>query len=52
VAPDGVRAVRNCGTEDLYYVCIQAKANSLTGRTIADGRRVEGPVVWAAATGV
>ena len=52
VAPEGVRAVRNSGTEDLYYVCIQAKADSLTGRTIADGRRVEGPVVWPAATGV
>jgi len=52
VAPDGVRAVRNSGTEALYYVCIQAKAGSLTGQTIADGRRVEGPIVWPAAKGV
>ena len=50
VAPDGVRAVRNCGTEDLYYVCIQAKAGSLTGETISDGRRVDGPLVWNAPT--
>ena len=46
VAPEGVRALRNAGAEDLYYVCIQAKAGSLAVQTISDGRRVDGPVVW------
>ena len=46
VAPEGVRAIRNSGTEDLYYVCVQARAGSLSGRTISDGRKVEGPVEW------
>ena len=48
VAPDGVRALRNTGAGPLYYVCIQAKAGSLAGATISDGRRVEGPIVWPA----
>ena len=48
VAPDGVRALRNTGAGPLYYVCIQAKAGSLAGTTISDGRRVEGPIVWPA----
>jgi mannose-6-phosphate isomerase-like protein (cupin superfamily) len=47
VAPAGVRGLRNSGPEDLYYVCVQAKAGSLSGQTIADGRRVQGPLVWA-----
>lgn len=46
VAPEGVRAIRNSGAEDLYYVCVQAKAGSLNGRTISDGRKVDGPLVW------
>jgi mannose-6-phosphate isomerase-like protein (cupin superfamily) len=46
VAPEGVRALRNVGSEDLYYVCVQAKQGSLAGTTISDGRRVEGPILW------
>jgi mannose-6-phosphate isomerase-like protein (cupin superfamily) len=46
VAPEGVRAIRNLGGEDLYYVCVQAKEGSLSGRTISDGRKVEGAVEW------
>jgi mannose-6-phosphate isomerase-like protein (cupin superfamily) len=46
VAPEGVRALRNSGPGDLYFVCVQAKAGSLAGGTIADGRKVEGPLVW------
>jgi mannose-6-phosphate isomerase-like protein (cupin superfamily) len=46
VAPEGVRALRNTGREDLYYVCVQAKANGLTVQTIADGRKVDRPIVW------
>lgn len=48
VAPDGVRAIRNSGSEPLYYVCIQAKEGSLPEETISDGRRVEGPLTWGA----
>jgi mannose-6-phosphate isomerase-like protein (cupin superfamily) len=48
VAPEGVRALRNTGTEPLYYVCVQSKAGGLAVQTIADGRRVEGPIVWPA----
>jgi hypothetical protein len=48
VAPEGVRALRNTGAEPLYYVCLQAKAGSLPGQTISDGRRVEGPLTWGA----
>lgn len=50
VAPAGVRGLRNTGREDLYYVCIQGKAGSLAGRTISDGRRVQGPLVWPEAS--
>lgn len=50
VAPEGVRALRNTGAGPLYFVCIQAKAGSLAVQTIADGRRVEGPIVWAASS--
>jgi len=50
VAPAGVRGLRNPGPEDLYYVCVQAKAGSLSGQTIADGRRVQGPLIWNEAT--
>ena len=46
VAPAGVRALRNSGSEDLYYVCVQAREGALAVQTIADGRRVEGPIVW------
>jgi len=47
VAPAGIRGLRNTGPQDLYYVCVQAKAGSLSGQTIADGRRVHGPLDWA-----
>ena len=46
VSPEGVRAVRNNSTEDMYYICIQAKNNSLDGYTLTDGVIVEPTVVW------
>src|SRR5262245_38375296 len=46
VAPQGVRALRNTGADDLYYVCVQARAGSLVGDTISDGRKVDGPIQW------
>jgi hypothetical protein len=46
VAPEGVRAWRNHSTEDLFYICIQAKAGSVEGGTTSDGQGAPGPVVW------
>ena len=46
VAPKGVRVWRNNASEDLYYIVIQAKSNSLAGSSIADGVVVEGAVEW------
>lgn len=48
VAPGGVRSWRNTGDEDLFYVVIQAKENSLTAWTVSDGVSVPGPVEWPA----
>jgi mannose-6-phosphate isomerase-like protein (cupin superfamily) len=46
VAPEGVRAVRNNSTEDLYYIVIQAKDNSLDAYTLTDGEIVDWNVTW------
>lgn len=46
VAPEGSRAWRNHGTEELVYLVIQAKAATLTEGTTTDGVEVPGPVVW------
>ncbi len=43
-APEGVRIWRNNSSEDLYFIVIQAKANSLTSGTITDGVIVDKPV--------
>lgn len=39
VAPEGERAWK-AGEEDLYYICIQAEAGSLTQATLEDGFRL------------
>lgn len=46
VAPAGVRAWRNNSDQDLYYVVIQAKANSLPKATIEDGVVVDQKMKW------
>ena len=46
VGCNGVRIWRNNSSEDLYFVVIQAKAQSLSGEDISDGIGVEGPVEW------
>lgn len=46
VAPRGVRAWRNNSSEDLYYIVIQAKAASLSGENISDGKGGGAPVKW------
>lgn len=41
VSPQGVRTWRNTGRDDLYYIVIQARANSLANATVEDGELVE-----------
>ena len=45
VAPDGERAWK-AGTEDLYFICIQAEAGSLTQATLEDGNRLPTKASW------
>lgn len=45
VAPEGARVI-TAGSEDLYFVCIQAEANSLTQATLEDGYRVDVRASW------
>ncbi|MDH5257886.1 MAG: cupin domain-containing protein [Gammaproteobacteria bacterium] len=46
VAPQGVRTWRNNGDEDLYYVVVQAVANSMDTGTISDGSAVQKEISW------
>lgn len=46
VAPAGERAWRAADHEDLYFICIQAQAGSLTQATRADGVRHETRTWW------
>lgn len=45
VAPEGERSWK-AGDKDLYFICIQAQAGSLTQATLADGIRVETRASW------
>jgi mannose-6-phosphate isomerase-like protein (cupin superfamily) len=46
VAPEGVRSLCNTSEEDLVYICIQAKENSLEEYTTDDGKRVVHTPKW------
>jgi mannose-6-phosphate isomerase-like protein (cupin superfamily) len=47
IAPDGVRVLHNTSSsEDLYFIVIQAKENSLTQWVETDGVILEQPVKW------
>lgn len=47
IAPDGVRALQNTSaSEDMYFIVIQAKENSLTQWVETDGVILEQPVEW------
>ena len=46
VSPEGARTWRNNSTEDLVYMCIQAKAGSVANSGIDDGMGVPDPVRW------
>ncbi len=45
VAPEGERAWK-AGDEDLYFICIQAEAGSLTQATLVDGIRLKTKASW------
>lgn len=45
VAPEGERGWK-AGDEDLYFICIQAEADSLTQATLEDGKRLETKASW------
>ncbi len=46
VSPEGVRSLCNTSEEDMIYICIQAKENSLEEYTTDDGKRVAGTPKW------
>ena len=45
VAPEGERAWK-AGGEDLYFICIQAEAGSLSQATLEDGIRLKTKASW------
>ena len=40
IAPEGVRSLCNTSEENMVYICIQSKENSLEEHTTEDGKRV------------
>lgn len=48
VAPDGARAI-TAGSEDLYFICVQAEAGSLKKATWNDGYRLPETASWMTA---
>ena len=46
ISPNGSRTVRNNSTDDLYFLCVQAKDGSLNQETFEDGVRGEKQVEW------
>lgn len=45
VAPEGERAFK-AGSEDLYFICIQAEAGTLSQATLEDGIRLGTATSW------
>ena len=45
VSSDGAR-VLTAGSEDMYFICIQAEENSLTQATLEDGYRIDVRASW------
>ncbi|WP_423127381.1 cupin domain-containing protein [Gaoshiqia sp. Z1-71] len=46
VAPEGVRSLCNTSAENMVYICIQAKENSLEEYTTEDGKRIASAPKW------
>lgn len=45
VAPEGGRAI-TAGKEDMYFICVQAEAGSLSQATLEDGYRLPAKTSW------
>ncbi len=45
VAPAGARTLK-AGSEDMHYICVQARAGSLDQATLEDGFKVEAKASW------
>ncbi len=46
ISPEGSRTIRNNSTEDLFFICIQAKNGSLNLETFEDSIRSDSSVSW------
>lgn len=46
VAPEGARNIYNSSDEEMLFVCIQSKANSLEEHTTDDGKRVQKDAIY------
>lgn len=46
VSTEGSRCLRNNSSEPLYYLCVQARQDSLNIDTFEDGVRGDAPVSW------
>jgi mannose-6-phosphate isomerase-like protein (cupin superfamily) len=46
VATAGSRTLRNISDEDLYFICVQAKENSLNHGDVEDGIKSDKRVSW------
>lgn len=46
VSPAAARIWRNTGANDLYFVCIQYREGTETGRGVSDGAVVNLPLPW------
>lgn len=46
IATGGSRTLRNNSSEDLHYICVQAKENSLQQETFEDGERDGATPTW------
>lgn len=46
VAPDGLRSVRNNGTEPLVMLCVQYRGNTFGSEDATDGNILNEPVKW------
>ncbi|MDR1623401.1 MAG: hypothetical protein LBS04_00270 [Tannerellaceae bacterium] len=46
VASKGVRSLCNTSNEEMVYICIQSRENSLKEHSTDDGRRIEFSPLW------
>ena len=46
VAPEGRRAIKNTGTEEMLMLCVQYKGNAFTADDAADGENLSDELKW------